>query len=94
VADVWALYSLSTGGSQAVLLTWLVFTAAQLGLAVVAFRLDRERLRPLWALPLQQFFYRQLMYLVAIQSLLSAVTGTRQRWHQLRRLDATTPATV
>jgi cellulose synthase/poly-beta-1,6-N-acetylglucosamine synthase-like glycosyltransferase len=94
VADVGALYALCTGGSRAVLLTWLIFTAAHLGLAVVAFRLDGERLGPLWALPLQQFFYRQLMYLVAIQSLLSAVTGTRLRWHKLRRLDAPVPATA
>jgi hypothetical protein len=29
--------------------------------AVIAFRLDPERLGPLWTLPLQQFVYRQLM---------------------------------
>jgi hypothetical protein len=68
--------------------TWLAFTGIHMGLAVVAFRLDRERLGPLWALPLQQVFYRQLMYLVAIQSVLSAITGTRLRWHKVRRLDA------
>ena len=94
VADVCALYALATGGSRAVILAWLVFTAAHMGLAIVAFRLDRERLGPLWALPLQQFFYRQLMYLVAIQSLLSALTGTRLRWHKLRRLDAPAAATA
>ena len=37
-------------------------------LPAYAFRLDREPLRPLWSLPLQQFVYRQLMYLVVIQS--------------------------
>jgi hypothetical protein len=63
-----------------------------LALAVIAFRLDRERLGPLWSLPLQQVFYRQLMYLVAIQSVLSAITGTRLRWHKARRLDAPAPA--
>jgi len=88
VADVVALYTLLTGGSVAVLAAWLLFTAVHTGLAVVAFRLDRERLGPLWALPLQQVFYRQLMYLVAIQSVLSALTGTRLRWHKLRRLEA------
>ncbi len=94
VADVVAIYTVLTGGSRAVALAWLAFTAAHLGLAVVAFRLDRERLGPLWTLPLQQFFYRQLMYLVAIQSVLSAITGTRLRWHKLRRLAAPTPATT
>jgi cellulose synthase/poly-beta-1,6-N-acetylglucosamine synthase-like glycosyltransferase len=88
VADVAALYTVATGGSLAVVVTWLAFTGTHLALAVVAFRLDRERLGPLWTLPLQQFFYRQLMYLVAIQSVLSAAAGTRLRWHKLRRLDA------
>ena len=31
-------------------------------MAAYAFRLDKERLGPLWTLPLQQFVYRQLMY--------------------------------
>jgi hypothetical protein len=31
---------------------------------IYAFRLDKESLGPLWRLPLQQFVYRQLMYLV------------------------------
>ena len=30
---------------------------------------------PLWSLPLQQFVYRQLMYLVVIQSVFTAATG-------------------
>ena len=47
---------------------WLGFLAMQLLAGAYAFRLDRESLRPLWSLPLQQFVYRQLMYLVVIQS--------------------------
>jgi hypothetical protein len=50
-----------------------------------AFRLDRERLWPLWALPLQTFVYRQLMYLVVLQSVISAVQGLRLRWHHVER---------
>ena len=38
------------------------------------------------ALPLQQFVYRQLMYLVLIQSAITALAGGRLRWHKLRRL--------
>ena len=45
-------------------------------LAAYAFRLDRESLRPLWALPLQQFVYRQLMYLVIIEATVSALVGS------------------
>ena len=50
-----------------------------------ALRLDGERLRPLWALPLQQVVYRQLMYLVTIQSVMTAMLGTRHRWQAIRR---------
>ena len=65
-------------------------------LAVFAFRLDGESMRPLWALPLQQFVYRQLMYLVIIESTVSAIAGTRAHWGTLTRRGnvkiTTTPA--
>jgi hypothetical protein len=38
-----------------------------------------------WLLPLQQFVYRQMMYLVVIQSVISAAAGVRLRWHKLHR---------
>jgi hypothetical protein len=41
--------------------------------------MDKEPLRPLWALPLQQFVYRQLMYVVIIESTISALVGSRAR---------------
>ncbi|GIJ52124.1 hypothetical protein Val02_90100 [Virgisporangium aliadipatigenens] len=64
---------------------WLAMLGLQFITAFVAFRLDREKLRALWVLPLQQFAYRQLMYLVLIQSVVTALTGARLRWHKLRR---------
>jgi glycosyltransferase involved in cell wall biosynthesis len=85
VVDVAALYKLATTQARSVALVWLGFTGAQVLLAVVAFRLDRERMRPLWAVPLQQLAYRQMMYLVVIQSVAAALAGTRLRWHKLRR---------
>jgi len=72
--------------SSAVVGAWLAFTAAQVALAAFALRLDGESLRPLWAVPLQQIAYRQLMYLVVIQSVATALAGTRLRWQKLRRL--------
>jgi len=60
---------------------------------VYAFRLDGESQRPLWTLPVQQVLYRQLMYLVVIQSVASAMYGVRLRWHKLRRTgDVAVPA--
>ena len=64
---------------------WLAFNALQLTACGYALRLDRERLRTLWALPLQQVVYRQLMYLVTIQSVMTALLGTRHRWQAMNR---------
>ena len=57
----------------------------QIVTAILAFRLDREPLRPLWALPLQQFLYRQVMYLVLVHSVITALSGGRLNWQKLRR---------
>jgi cellulose synthase/poly-beta-1,6-N-acetylglucosamine synthase-like glycosyltransferase len=65
---------------------WLGFLAMQAVLTVVAFAFDGERLRDLWTLPVQLVFYRQLMYLVMIHSLATALTGVRLRWHKLARI--------
>ena len=94
--DVSALYSLLLTPSAVVLLTWVGFLGVQYVGALYAFRLDRERFAPLWALPLQQLVYRQLMYLVVIQSVATALYGVRLRWQVIRRtgeLDAV-PASV
>jgi hypothetical protein len=62
-------------------------------IGIIAFRLDGERLWPLWTLPMQQLVYRQLMYLVVVQSMVTAVSGAVLRWHKLdRRGTARAPA--
>ena len=85
VLDVMALYGLFFLGTTETATAWLLMLAVQAVTAVVAFRLDRERLLPLLALPLQQFAYRQLMYLVLVKSTVTALTGTRLRWRKLKR---------
>jgi hypothetical protein len=64
---------------------WIAFSGLQLVLGWYAFRLDRESPWVLWAMPIQQFVYRQLMYLVVIESILSAIRGTRLRWRPIAR---------
>jgi peptidoglycan/xylan/chitin deacetylase (PgdA/CDA1 family)/glycosyltransferase involved in cell wall biosynthesis len=83
--DVIAVYGLVFGSMGPILAVWLGFTVLQLLAALYAFRLDREDPRPLWALVTQQVVYRQLMYLVVIQSAVSAIAGIRLRWHTLQR---------
>jgi len=85
VIDVAGLYSVVFTGSWTIALVWLGFLALQYVSAVYAFILDKERLGPLWSLVLQQLVYRQLMYLVVIQSAASAVYGIRLRWQTIRR---------
>ncbi|GHF78133.1 hypothetical protein GCM10018790_65120 [Kitasatospora xanthocidica] len=50
-----------------------------------AFRLDGERLGRLWSLPLRQFVHRQLMYLVVVQSVFTALAGSRPRRQRMQR---------
>jgi cellulose synthase/poly-beta-1,6-N-acetylglucosamine synthase-like glycosyltransferase/peptidoglycan/xylan/chitin deacetylase (PgdA/CDA1 family) len=83
--DLFALYGLLFTDPAPVIAYWLAFNALQVVLAAFAFRIDGESLRPLWALPLQQFVYRQLMYLVIIESTISAIVGTRAHWRKLER---------
>jgi cellulose synthase/poly-beta-1,6-N-acetylglucosamine synthase-like glycosyltransferase/peptidoglycan/xylan/chitin deacetylase (PgdA/CDA1 family) len=83
--DVFLLYGLVFGPTQKTVLAWLGVLAIQAACAAYAFRLDCERMRYLISLPLQQILYRQLMYMVLIQSWITALTGGRLRWQKLRR---------
>jgi hypothetical protein len=85
VVDLMAIYGAVFANREAVLIAYGVFLAVQLATTAYALYLDSERFDPLWALPLQQIVYRQLMYLVVIQSVVSAVLGSRLRWHKLAR---------
>jgi peptidoglycan/xylan/chitin deacetylase (PgdA/CDA1 family)/GT2 family glycosyltransferase len=84
--DVFAVFGLVFGDATRMGEVWLGFLAVQFAASWYAFTLDRESRRVLWTLPLQQFVYRQLMYLVVMQSVVTAVLGTRLRWQRLDRL--------
>jgi cellulose synthase/poly-beta-1,6-N-acetylglucosamine synthase-like glycosyltransferase/peptidoglycan/xylan/chitin deacetylase (PgdA/CDA1 family) len=85
VVDLFAVYGLIFLDPVWIGLLWLGFLALQMAMAAYALALDREPMRVLWALPLQQLVYRQLMYLVVIQSVFTAIAGTRLRWHRMER---------
>jgi cellulose synthase/poly-beta-1,6-N-acetylglucosamine synthase-like glycosyltransferase len=85
LVDIITLYGLFGAGATWAAAGWLTLSGLQLATALAAFRLDRERMVPLWALPLQQIAYRQLMCLVLIHSGLTAVMGRRLTWHKLSR---------
>nr|WP_232328267.1 bifunctional polysaccharide deacetylase/glycosyltransferase family 2 protein [Kibdelosporangium sp. MJ126-NF4] len=87
--DVAAVFGILSGGWSSALGFWLAFQVLQVIPGVVAFRLDREPLAPLLAMPLQQFVYRQLMYLVVVQSVMTALAGARLPWQKLDRVGLT-----
>ncbi|MET9019970.1 bifunctional polysaccharide deacetylase/glycosyltransferase family 2 protein [Actinopolymorpha sp. NPDC004070] len=85
LVDIVAVYGLVFHNPWKTMLVWTGLLGVQALAAAYAFRLDREDLRNLWVLALQQVAYRQLMYLVLLHSSITALTGTRLRWHKLRR---------
>ncbi|WP_314175814.1 bifunctional polysaccharide deacetylase/glycosyltransferase family 2 protein [Streptomyces winkii] len=85
IVDVFVLYGMLFQGSVQAGGVWLGFLTVQLITAGYALRLDRERVRALWSMPFQLFVYRQLMYLVVIQSVVALLLGTRLKWHRMHR---------
>ncbi len=95
LVDIFLVYGLIFLNPMTTLLMWAGVLAIQVAAAAVAFRLEREPLRVLWLLPLQQIVYRQLMYAVLIRSAVTALGGIRLGWQKLRRvggLDSLLPA--
>jgi hypothetical protein len=90
MVDVYAVYGLFFLPVAKVAAVWAGFTAVQVATAAYALKLDGERFGPLWSLPLQQIVYRQLMYLVVVQSTVMALLGGRLGWHRMVRTGAAT----
>lgn len=88
LVDLFALYSIVFLDPMPILAFWGAFNLFQMTLAWFAFGFDGENRRTLWALPLQQFVWRQVMYLVVLDGLISAAIGTRQTWKHSRRTGA------
>ncbi|WP_433470439.1 glycosyltransferase [Saccharomonospora azurea] len=83
--DVFLLYGVLFLDPWTTVMLWTGMLALQTAIAAYAFRLDGERRTVLWLLPAQQLIYRQLMYVVLVQSLAAAASGVRVRWQHMRR---------
>lgn len=97
VVDIIAVFGLIFLDPVRILGLWCAFLLLQVLMGLYAFHLDGERPGALWSLPLQQFVYRQLMYLVVIQSVFTAIAGSRLRWQRMERygsLRVPAPATA
>jgi cellulose synthase/poly-beta-1,6-N-acetylglucosamine synthase-like glycosyltransferase/peptidoglycan/xylan/chitin deacetylase (PgdA/CDA1 family) len=85
VVDLAAVYGMLFLNPVEVAGFWLAFNGMNMIACGYALALDREKKRAIWVLPLQQLLYRQMMYLVTIQSVMTALLGTRQRWQASSR---------
>jgi cellulose synthase/poly-beta-1,6-N-acetylglucosamine synthase-like glycosyltransferase/peptidoglycan/xylan/chitin deacetylase (PgdA/CDA1 family) len=94
LVDVFAIWGLVFNKALEMGAVWLGFLLIQVLASWYAFRLDREKARVLWTLPLQQFVYRQLMYLVVIQAVVTALVGSRLRWQRMDRRGMSAPPTA
>ncbi|GLY01622.1 bifunctional polysaccharide deacetylase/glycosyltransferase family 2 protein [Actinoplanes sp. NBRC 101535] len=83
--DVFLIYGLFFLDPAETLIAWGTMLALQVCSTMYAFHLDKESMKPIWLVPLQQFVYRQVMYLVLIQSVLAALGGIRLGWQKLQR---------
>ncbi|MFS8201188.1 bifunctional polysaccharide deacetylase/glycosyltransferase family 2 protein [Streptomyces sp. CWNU-52B] len=85
VIDVFALYGVLFLDPLSSASVWIGFMGIQLVCAGYALKLDGERVRTLWWMPFQLVVYRQLMYLVVIQSVVAVLLGSRLKWHRMNR---------
>jgi cellulose synthase/poly-beta-1,6-N-acetylglucosamine synthase-like glycosyltransferase/peptidoglycan/xylan/chitin deacetylase (PgdA/CDA1 family) len=83
--DLFAIYAILFLDPTLILAFWVAFNLLTIAQSAYAFHLDHERPWVLWALPMQTFVYRQLMYMVVLQSVVSAVQGLRLRWQHVER---------
>ncbi|MFJ4965349.1 Poly-beta-1,6-N-acetyl-D-glucosamine synthase [Streptomyces sp. ADI96-02] len=91
VVDVFALYGVCFRDPGEAIVVWLAFLVVQMATAGYALWLDGERLRALWSLPLQMFVYRQMLYLVVLHSVMTALLGSRLTWHRMHRTGTADP---
>ena len=83
--DIGLVYGVIFVDAYKTLAAWFAVMALQAVCAWWSFRLDREKSWHLITLPAQQVVYRVLMYMVLLQSAITALTGGRLRWQKLKR---------
>ena len=83
---MWHPASWASDSLERVVFYYAVFMAADILAGVVAFLLERKEDKTLlvWLVP-QRFFYRQLMYVVALRTLVASLRGREMGWAKLER---------
>ncbi len=85
LADLITIIGLLMGNGTNLLWYYLLFLSVETLSAAVAFSFEGEsKKRLIWLIP-QRFYYRQIMYYVAIKSLNKAIKGGVMHWGVLKR---------
>jgi cellulose synthase/poly-beta-1,6-N-acetylglucosamine synthase-like glycosyltransferase/peptidoglycan/xylan/chitin deacetylase (PgdA/CDA1 family) len=72
-----------------IVLAYLALPLLDVLIAVMAFQLEpREQRRLIALVPLQRFFYRQLLYISALRALRRALTGNFEGWEKITRMSS------
>jgi len=84
-ADLFMVVGLLTGNASKIIPYYFVFMLFDAGVAIIAFRMEKERLsRLVWLIP-QRLIYRWLMWWVLFKALRRAIKGELQSWGVLKR---------
>uniref|UniRef100_A0AAU3IEX7 Glycosyltransferase n=2 Tax=unclassified Streptomyces TaxID=2593676 RepID=A0AAU3IEX7_9ACTN len=83
--DIGMVYGVVFVDAYRTLAAWFAVMTLQAVCAWWSFHLDKEKAWHLITLPAQQVVYRVLMYMVLLQSTITALTGGRLRWQKLKR---------
>jgi peptidoglycan-N-acetylglucosamine deacetylase len=84
-ADLFMVVGLISGNAGKIIPYYFAFMLFDAGIAIIAFRMEKERLsRLVWLFP-QRLIYRWLMWWVLFKSLRRALKGELQTWGVLKR---------
>ena len=85
LADFFMLVGILTGNAGKIIFYYLAFMLFDAGVAILAFRMEKERLsRLIWLFP-QRLIYRWLMWWVMFRAVRRAIKGELQHWGVLKR---------
>jgi cellulose synthase/poly-beta-1,6-N-acetylglucosamine synthase-like glycosyltransferase/spore germination protein YaaH/peptidoglycan/xylan/chitin deacetylase (PgdA/CDA1 family) len=85
LADFFMIIGLITGNAAKIIPYYIAFMIFDAGIALIAFRMEKERItRLIWLIP-QRLIYRWLMWYILLKAVRRAIKGELQNWGVLKR---------
>jgi peptidoglycan-N-acetylglucosamine deacetylase len=85
LADIYFVVGLFGKSTLKIFAFYLAFLLLDYLSSIIAFRLEKENIKPLRWLFLQRLVYRQFMTYVVVKSIFSAIMGITVGWNKLQR---------